>query len=216
MASRGQGGATFRPLTRLLAAVTSLRRLDIMNPKFLLPVGLVLLALVAALVILAFLDTGVSPSTSAAKPAAAPPATAPKDPTIALASEPASAPPTSITPARSDAPADTITTVDQALTADTANSEPARLAVLEMIDDATTTYSVEGITVLGPMLRHPDYEIREAAIEGMVQLGETSGSKTLREAARRTSDPRQAARMLEAADFLELPEFVGPPVSARP
>jgi hypothetical protein len=106
--------------------------------------------------------------------------------------------------------------VDQALTADTVNSEPARLAVLEMIDGATTTYSVEGLAVLGPMLRHPDSQIREAAIEGMVQLGETSGSKTLREAARRTSDPRQAARMLEAADFLELPEFVGPPVSARP
>jgi hypothetical protein len=180
-----------------------------MNPKFLLPIGLVLLALVAALVILSFLDTGVRPSTSSAKPAAAPPRKAP-------ASEEVSVPLTSITPARSDAPAGTVTTVDQALTADTVNSEPARLAVLEMIDGATTTYSVEGLAVLGPMLRHPDSQIREAAIEGMVQLGETSGSKTLREAARRTSDPRQAARMLEAADFLELPEFVGPPVSARP
>jgi hypothetical protein len=185
-----------------------------MNSKLLIPIGLVVLALVAALVILSLLDTNVEKASSSSRPTPAPTAPARAQATTPAPAQVAAQAPVSITPlARPDAPNGAITTVDQALTADTVNNEPARQAVLEMILDASTTYSVEGLVVLGPMLRHQDPAVSEAAIEGVVQLGETAGAKTLREAARRTSDPRRAARMLEAAEFLELPEYVGPPAN---
>lgn len=95
-----------------------------------------------------------------------------------------------------------------AMAADTAMDSQAKEAVFTVIEDASTTYDVQGLTVLGPLLKHSDPDVREATIEGIVQLGDTAGAKTLREAAASASDPKLKDRMLRAAQFLELPEYV--------
>lgn len=174
-----------------------------MNTKFLLPMVLVGLAVLVILVIPLFIDTGaVREPTGAAAPRQAP------EPT--LVRTPASAPAEEVSqPVQSIAVlSGPITSVDQALRADTAGDESARTAVLAMIEEAMVTYSEEGLVVLGPLLRHPDPAIRAAAIDGVVQLGETSGAKVLREASRRVGNSSDAAKMIEAAEFLELPVFL--------
>lgn len=95
-----------------------------------------------------------------------------------------------------------------AMAADTAMDSQAKEAVFSVIEDASTTYDVQGLTVLGPLLKHSDPDVREATIEGIVQLGDTAGAKTLREAAASANDPKLKDRMLRAAQFLELPEYV--------
>ena len=95
-----------------------------------------------------------------------------------------------------------------AMSADTLKDPQAKEAVFEVIQDASTTYDVEGLVVLGPLLKHSDPEVREATIEGIVQLGDAAGAKTLREAAAKTKDSKLKDRLLSAAQFLELPEYV--------
>jgi len=107
----------------------------------------------------------------------------------------------------SETPSAPAEVVRASLAADTANQPASKEMVLEVIEDATVTYDVQGLTVLGPLLNHPDPEIREATLEGIIQLGEEAGAKTLREAARRAKDPQEVRRLIEAADFLELPEY---------
>jgi hypothetical protein len=98
--------------------------------------------------------------------------------------------------------------VAAAMAADTTMDSAAREAVLSVIEDASTTYDVSGLTVLGPLLGHSDPEVREATVEGIVQLGDVAGAKTLRDAARSPTDPKLKDRMIKAAQFLELPEYV--------
>jgi len=98
--------------------------------------------------------------------------------------------------------------VAAAMAADTAMDSQAKEAVLSVIEDASTTYDVSGLTVLGPLLGHSDPEVREATVEGILQLGDAAGAKTLRDAARSTTDPKLKDRMIKAAQFLELPEYV--------
>jgi len=177
-----------------------------MNSKLLWPAALVLLALVAAIVILAALDTGERAAPAAAEATEVEPAPEPVY---------ADLPPggVSITPrvASGSSPASggnvAITSVAQALVADTANNLEARGQVFDLIDDAMVTYDIEGLKTLSPLLSHPDPAIREAAIEGIAQLGVVEGAKKLREAARRARTPNEAVLMNETADFLELPEY---------
>jgi hypothetical protein len=73
--------------------------------------------------------------------------------------------------------------------------------------EAMTLYSREGLPPLVAYLRHHDPEIVALAIEAIVQLGQPEGAEVLRSAARRTSDQMLMQEMLDAADFLELPEY---------
>jgi len=173
-----------------------------MNSKLLVPVGLVLAAVVAAIVIFAVLDT----SEPVVRQAVAEDVSADIAGDIAVTYADL---PTTGAGAGPDLPgtASAIPALPEALAADTVNHEAAREAVLELIDEATVTYDVQGLAVLAPLLQHADREIREATIEGIVQLGETAGAKTLREAARRAKDPREAALMIEGAQFLEVPVY---------
>lgn len=175
-----------------------------MDKKFLLPAGLIAVAIVAGLVIMFALDTG-EPSAAIA------PVEVTKEEVVY-----ADLPTGSLAPVPVQAVAAGpvgLSSVQEALAAKTAGNEAARDAVLAMIDEATVTYDVQGLQVLGPLLQHPDPQIREATIEGIVQLSETAGAKTLRDAARQAKNPQEATRMIEAAEFLELPEYV--PSSAR-
>lgn len=93
--------------------------------------------------------------------------------------------------------------------ADTGGDLEAQEPFFEAIMEASATYSPEGLVVLEPLLGHPDPEIREAAIEGIVQLGEPEGVAVLRRTAEGTAFPEDRGALLEAAEFLELPEVDG-------
>jgi hypothetical protein len=77
--------------------------------------------------------------------------------------------------------------------------------VLERIDDAIVMYEPEAVGIIAPYLSSRDPDIRDAAIEGLKQLGEPSGATLLRKAARAAKTSRERAELLEAAAFIELP-----------
>jgi HEAT repeat protein len=77
----------------------------------------------------------------------------------------------------------------------------------DAINAAATTYAPEGIRDIKPYLLDPDAEIRLAAKDGLIVLGEAGGASALRAAAKQLKDPREAAVFLEAADYLELPSW---------
>jgi hypothetical protein len=169
-----------------------------MSSKFFIPLALVAVALIVSILVILGLDTGeVSPPAASSSDIVVAQTTYAELPPAPVAfPEPATAASSGVPP-----------TLREALQADTSRNEAAREVVLEAIEDASTTYSPEGFVVLSPLLNHPDREIREAAIEGMVQLGESSGAQILRAAAKKARDPRDAEEMIEAAEFLEIPEY---------
>ena len=54
-------------------------------------------------------------------------------------------------------------------------------------------------------LQNPDKDIRSAAIDALIQLGDRSAVPRMRQLADRMQDPDEKADMLAAADFLDLP-----------
>jgi hypothetical protein len=81
--------------------------------------------------------------------------------------------------------------------------------VTESIFEAVSTYSPAGVSRIKPMLQSPDEEIRASAIEGMRQIGLPEAAAALREAAQRgTTRQEDREEMLEAAEFIELPNLV--------
>jgi hypothetical protein len=80
---------------------------------------------------------------------------------------------------------------------------PAR-EVLEVLSDAATSYDPAELPVIEPYLRDADAEIRQAALDSMIILGDAAGAPMLRAAAA-TATPAEAEKLLKAAAFLELP-----------
>jgi len=79
--------------------------------------------------------------------------------------------------------------------------------VLDAIDDAAYTFSPQALPFLAERLNDPDPDIREAAIDGIMQLSEPAGIEVLRKAARTAKTPQEKRRLLEAADWLALPDW---------
>jgi hypothetical protein len=84
-------------------------------------------------------------------------------------------------------------------------TEEQKFVLLDALHEAASTYSPEGIPLIKPSLYSSDPQIREAAADAMVVLGETEGAQVLREAAALASDPREALALIEKAEYLELP-----------
>ncbi len=80
-----------------------------------------------------------------------------------------------------------------------------RQIILEAIHTASISYDPVDLPRIQPYLSHPDPEIREAALNGIVTLGHASGAPLLRDAANRAMSPKEAALLRERADYLELP-----------
>lgn len=76
-----------------------------------------------------------------------------------------------------------------------------------VIDAASVTYSPEGVQAIRPFLLDPDPEVRMAARDGMVQLGEVDAVPLLRAAAGKLKDQLEIASFHEAADLLALPPW---------
>ena len=91
----------------------------------------------------------------------------------------------------------------QAALADPERREDTRT----IIDAAVVTYSAAGVKAIRPFLLDPDPEVRAAARDGMVQLGEGDAIPLLRDAAAKLKDPAEIASLQEAADLLALPAW---------
>ena len=76
-----------------------------------------------------------------------------------------------------------------------------QLMELAMNDDS------ESLTTIWAELSNPDKQIREGALEAVVQFGDRSVVPRLRELAAQTEDPAEKAGILEAAEHLDLPPF---------
>ncbi len=77
--------------------------------------------------------------------------------------------------------------------------------IIDAIQLASVSYDPSELPRIQPYLTHPDPELRQAALNGMIVLGHAAGAPLLREAARRTANPTEAAELLNKADYLELP-----------
>ena len=84
--------------------------------------------------------------------------------------------------------------------------------ILTEIEDAAISYDAEELPILESYLYDPDPAIRAAALDGMLTLGDAAASPMLRAAAENAYTPHEAVAMLEAADFLDLPEGKLPPL----
>ncbi|OYV05534.1 MAG: hypothetical protein CFE26_11080 [Verrucomicrobiales bacterium VVV1] len=79
------------------------------------------------------------------------------------------------------------------------------LPLEEEIENAVVTYSPAGLPTFEKLLASGEPDIREAARDGLVRLGETGGAALLRRASARLTDPDEIKKFLETADYLELP-----------
>lgn len=77
--------------------------------------------------------------------------------------------------------------------------------ILETVHQASITYDPKELPAIQKYLLNADPEIREAARNGMVVLGDASAGPMLRDASKLASTPHEAVAMLEAADYVELP-----------
>lgn len=81
--------------------------------------------------------------------------------------------------------------------------------ILEEIHDASVTYHPNGLKVIEPYLLHADPQVRKAAIDGMIVLGERGAASIMRTAAENAPTAQDAVALLEAADYVELPSAKG-------
>lgn len=77
--------------------------------------------------------------------------------------------------------------------------------ILSVIEEASISYSAEELPKIQPYLSHPDPEVRAAAIQGMITIGEPAAAPLLRAAAQLAASTEEAKAMKEAADYVELP-----------
>lgn len=95
--------------------------------------------------------------------------------------------------------------VSSAQVAPNTSTESPKEVVLATIDDAIVMYSPAAVGMIAPHVSSKDPQIRDAAIEGLKQLGEPDGAKLLRRLAQSATDPRDRRELLDAAEFIELP-----------
>jgi len=81
----------------------------------------------------------------------------------------------------------------------------ARDAAIEKIQEASTSYDPAELPVIRPYLESRDPDLRAAAVDAMIVLGDASAGPMLREAARKLESPEEAKAMEQAADYIELP-----------
>ena len=96
---------------------------------------------------------------------------------------------------------------ESTLATDKVSASRHRDEALEAIGTAAASYVPDGVKAIRPWLLDADPEIRMAARDGMVQLGEADAIPWLRDAAGKLRDPAEIAAFHEAADLLALPPW---------
>jgi hypothetical protein len=84
-------------------------------------------------------------------------------------------------------------------------AEKARAAAIEKMQEASTTYDAAQLPVIQPYLVSPDPELRAAAVDAMIVLGDASAGAMIREAAKSMTSLDEVKKMENAADYAELP-----------
>lgn len=77
--------------------------------------------------------------------------------------------------------------------------------ILAVIHEASVTYDPRQLPKIAAFLHHPDAQIRQGAIDGMIVLGDSAAAPLLREAAQSASSPQEAVALENAAAYIELP-----------
>lgn len=77
--------------------------------------------------------------------------------------------------------------------------------IFAVIEEAMVSYDPQELPKIQPYLLHADPEIRQVALESMVNMGEAAAAPMLRAAAKLAVTPQEAVAMNEAADYVELP-----------
>jgi hypothetical protein len=72
-----------------------------------------------------------------------------------------------------------------------------------------TLYDKEGLKIVSGHLKDADPTVREAAREGLIQLGDSDAIPLLERAAAENPNPEEANKLKEAAEFLRLPSLDG-------
>jgi hypothetical protein len=83
--------------------------------------------------------------------------------------------------------------------------ESSRERILTELQEAATTYDAAYLPKIQPYLSHPDAELRTAAVNAVITLGDSAGAPLLRAASSLIKDPREAVALLDAAEYMELP-----------
>ncbi|HAL70857.1 MAG TPA: hypothetical protein DCP71_03700 [Verrucomicrobiales bacterium] len=81
----------------------------------------------------------------------------------------------------------------------------AKPQILETIQDAAVSYDAKELPKIQPFLLHPDPEVRAAALQGMIDLGDAAAAPLLRAASQLALSPEEALALKQAADYVELP-----------
>lgn len=90
----------------------------------------------------------------------------------------------------------------------TEKTDSDRLATAQaLIESAALRYEPSAVKDIRPWLLDADPQIRQAARDGLVMLGESDAIPFLRDAASRLKDPAEIASFHEAADLLSLPAW---------
>ncbi len=76
---------------------------------------------------------------------------------------------------------------------------------LQTIEQASISYDPAQLPAIRPYLYHPAKEVREAALQGIVNLGDASGARLLRDAANIAASSEEKLELLKMAEYLELP-----------
>jgi hypothetical protein len=76
---------------------------------------------------------------------------------------------------------------------------------LQTIEQASISYDPAQLPAIRPYLYHPAKEVREAALQGIVNLGDASGARLLRDAANIAASTEEKLELLKMAEYLELP-----------
>jgi HEAT repeat protein len=186
--------------------ILSRREIEIMRPKFII-----------ALVLAAFLVLGVGlilkqrlGNTSAPTAATPPTAAAPADANPETnAAPPAISAPIAAAPVATNTnlPAVTLTPKEREAAIE---AEIDRLSLLSRKKDPASLPSILA------SLKHPEKEVREAAIEATRQFGSKDAIPALKEAANNTDDFDEKIDLLDAADFLSLPSINTPGLLRKP
>ena len=77
--------------------------------------------------------------------------------------------------------------------------------IIASLEEAAISYDAARLPEIIPHLYSEHAEIRSAATDALVTLGDASGAEAIQQAARFVTDPREAESMLQKAAFLSLP-----------
>ena len=108
-------------------------------------------------------------------------------------------------PGRPRDPAETARGDSAAAAEDARAAGEKRAAILAEIEQLSVTYDAKELPEIEPYLLHPDPEVREAAMNGMIVLGDSAAAPLLRKAAAGAANPKEAVALEEAAAYMELP-----------